>query len=164
MSAALNLHIHPVLENTLMLNLSNGIDETLRTLAQATCIFERSFNAINWNTPCEYSVYLEIKSAATNGQIRFHFTYNALSGLYQGMIGDKTPPAPKDAIDVLGELSNVCYGIAKGRLNREGYSLGMALPHPGKSAELPQLNSGRPNMIIPFKVFNETCYIQIVIL
>lgn len=164
MGAALNLHIHPVLENTLMLNLSNGIDESLRTMAHATCIFERSFNAMNWINFCEYSVYLEIKSGDISGQIRFHFTYKALAGIYHGMVGDNTPPVISDVTDVLGELSNVCYGIAKGRLNREGYSLGMALPHAGKSADLPPLESGRPNMIIPFTVFNETCYIQIVIL
>lgn len=164
MGAAVQLYIHPVLENTLMLNLSNGIDESLRTMAHATSIFERSFNAINWKSPCEYSVYLEIKSGNITGQIRFHFTYKALSGIYQGMVGDPNPPVVTDVIDVLGELSNVCYGIAKGRLNREGYSLGMALPHAGKSADVPPPESGRPNMIIPFKVFNETCYIQIVIL
>lgn len=164
MSAAQNLHLHPVLENVLMLNLSNGVDDTLRTLARATCIFERSFNAMNWNSPCEYTVYLEIKSATTSGQIRFHFTYNVLAKLYQSMVGDNNQPSSNDAIDVLGEISNVCYGIAKGKLNREGYSLGMALPHPGKSTDIPQLLSGRPNMIIPFNVFNETCYIQIVIL
>lgn len=159
-----HLHTHPVLENTLMLNLSNGVDETVRTMAAAYCIFERSFNAINWNTSSEYSVYLEIKSLPVDGQIRFHFSYNALAGLFRAMVGDSDPPSEADVLDVLGEISNVCYGIAKGRLNREGYSLGMALPHPGKSADLPVLESGRPNMIIPFKVFNETCYIQIVIL
>ncbi len=164
MGAALHLHIHPVLENTLMLNLSNGIDESLREMAHATCIFERSFNAINWKNPCEYSVFLEIKSGNIAGQIRFHFSYKALAGVFHGMIGGTAPPAIAEIVDVLGELSNVCYGIAKGKLNREGYSLGMSLPRAGKSTDLPSLESGRPNMIIPFNVFNETCYIQIVIL
>lgn len=164
MSAAQHLHLHPVLENELLLNLSNGVDETLRTMAQITCIFERSFDAINWSSSCEYTVYLEINSGPTNGQIRFHFSYSALTRIYQGMVGDTKPPDLSEIIDVLGELSNVSYGIAKGKLNREGYSLGMALPHPGKNEDTPLLLSGRPNMIIPFTVFNETCYIQIVIL
>ena len=159
-----NIHMHPILENTLMLNLSNGVDETLRTMAQVSCVFERSFNAINWKASGDYSVYLEIKTSDVTGQIRFHFPYNALIGIWQAMTGEKTVPGEPDIIDVVGELSNVCYGIAKGRLNREGYSLGMALPNPGKSVNLPLLESGRPNMIIPFKVFSETCYIQIVIL
>lgn len=162
---ALNIHSHPVLENELMINLSNGVDETLQTMARVSSIFERSFSDKNWKSPSsEYSVYLDIQSLPSKGQIRFHFTYNALAELYKSMLGDNDTPDRAQVVDVLGEISNVCYGLAKGRLNREGYSLGMSLPHPGKTVDLPEVFSDRPNMIIPFKVFNETCYIQIVIL
>lgn len=164
MGVANKVHAHTILENELMLNLSSGVDETLRTMAQVSSIFEPSFSGINWVAPCEYSVYLDISSPPTVGQIRLHFSFNALVGLYKGMIGDTNPPDIKEVIDILGEISNVSYGLAKGKLNREGYSLGMSLPHPGKTSDLPLLESERPSMIIPFNVFNETCYIQLVIL
>lgn len=164
MATELDLHSHPVLENELLLNLSNGVDETLQTLAQVSILFEKSFSDKNWSPPCEYSVYLDIQSPPAVGQIRLHFSLKALSDLYKNMLGDNTPPDHSQVVDVLGEISNVSYGLAKCKLNREGYSLGMALPHPGKTQDLPVVLSDRPNMVIPFKVFNETCYIQIVIL
>lgn len=159
----LTIFDHPVLENELMINLSNGVDETLQTMARINSIFERSFSDKNWKSPCEYSVYLEIQSLPARGQIRLHFSYQALLHLYQGMIGDGNPDHA-EVVDCLGEVSNVSYGLAKGKLNREGYSLGMALPHSGKTVDLPQLLTERPNLVTPFKIFNETCYIQIVIL
>ncbi len=164
MGAAVNIYSYPILENELMLNLASGVDETFQTMAHTNSIFEKAFTDKNWKAPAEYSVYLDFQTLPAKGQIRFHFTQNALVSLYNAMMGCTGVPDMVEVIDVLGEISNVCYGLAKGKLNREGYALGMALPHPGKTSDLPEFTSDRPNMVIPFRVFNEICYIQVVIL
>lgn len=164
MSAAVNLHSNPYLMNELTIYLSYGVDETLQTMAHVSTVFEKSFNSQNWIPPVDYSVYLDIASPPSVGQIRFHFSLRALKELYKNMMQEEADPDIKMVVDCLGELSNVSYGLAKGKLNREGYLLGMALPHPGKTADLPAVKSDCSQVVIPFKIFNETCYIQIVIL
>lgn len=163
-AAAKDLNTHPFLEHEVMINLSNGVDETLQMMASVASIFEKAFIEENWKPPADVSVYLEVQSPPSFGQIRFHFSRKALNELYKRMMNEEAAPDLKQIVDCVGEVSNVCYGYAKSKLNREGYSLGMALPRPGKTEDLPHVESKHPHMIIPFKVFNETCYIQIVIL
>lgn len=158
------LHSHPHLENELKVYLSTGVDETLQTMAHVSSIFEKSIEDENWKSPCELSVYLEIQTPPVKGQIRFHFSQTVLENIYKNMMNEEATPDYGQVVDILGELSNVSYGLCKGKMNREGYSLGMALPHPGKTKDLPEVIATRSRTVIPFKVFNETCYIEILIL
>lgn len=153
-----------LLNDSVVISLSHGVEETLLAMAQVTGIFEKSFMQDNWKSPCELSVYLEIESLPAKGQIRFHFSQQVLCELYKKMMNEEAAPSLDEVVDCLGEFSNVCYGAAKSKLNRVGYSLGMALPHPGKTDDLPNVSSSYPHIVIPFKIFNEICYIQIVIL
>lgn len=162
-AAAKELNSHPFLDSEVMKNLSSGVDETLQMMASVSSIFEKAFAEKNWKPPADVSVYLEVQSPPSFGQIRFHFSRKALNEIYKNMMNEEATDL-KQIVDCVGEVSNVSYGYAKSKLNREGYSLGMALPRPGKTEDLPDVKSDYPHLIIPFKVFNETCYIQIVIL
>ena len=61
------------LEDNLRINLSNGVDETIHKMANAECVFEKTFTNKDWSPPKGYSVLLEIQSPPSKGQIRFHF-------------------------------------------------------------------------------------------
>lgn len=154
---------HPFLNRDVILNFSNGVIETLQTMAGVESSFEKAYVEKNWHAPNEISVYLDLQSEPYTGQIRFHFNKAVLAGLYEKMTDQAVDPNAPEIVDCLGEISNMCYGYAKGKLNEKGFTLKMTLPHPSNTADLPEVYSQHPHIIIPFKVFNEVCHIQIVI-
>lgn len=165
MSAAPKIsQLHPFLNSAVIANLSNGVIETLQTMAKVAGIFEKSFVEKNWKSPTDVSVYLNLESPPSHGQVRFHFPRKALVQLCKIMLNEEVAHDSQVVVDCLGEISNICYGYAKVKLNSQGYSLKMALPYPCKTEELPEALSAYPHIVIPFKVLEETCYIQVIIL
>ena len=150
------------LEDNLRINLSNGVDETIHKMANAECVFEKTFTNKDWSPPKGYSVLLEIQSPPSKGQIRFHFPHIVLSKLYQNIMNETTNPNGSQVMDCLAEISNVTYGLTKIKLNQEGFNLNMALPFAGKTEDIPGTPGNKT--VIPFKVFDETCFIEVVIL
>ncbi len=73
-----------------------------------------------------------------------------------------TPDA--ELLDCLGEVCNQAYGVAKRNLNLDGYSFQMTSPHPIMTQQIASLESKFPSIVVPFKLFDELCYIQLVIL
>lgn len=154
---------HPFLNREVILNISNGVIETLQTMAGVKSEFEKAFTEKNWKPNNDVSVFLDLTSEPFTGQIRFHFNKIALSKLYEKLLGTPINADAPEVLDCLGEVSNMCYGFAKAKLNEKGYKLQMTIPHPCKTEELPEVVSAHPHIIIPFKVFNEACQIQVVI-
>lgn len=151
-----------VLEDNLKINLSNGVDETIHKMANAECVFEKPFVDKNWSPPKGYSVLLEIQSPPSKGQIRFHFSHQVLAKLYQNIMNETAHPDGVQVMDCLAEISNVTYGLTKLKLNKEGFDLNMALPYAGKTEDIP--GTAGHKTVIPFKVYGETCFIEVIIL
>ena len=166
MSAALKVpQLHPFLNSSVILDISNGIFETTAAMAQVVCICEKSFVENKWKSPTPYSVFLDIESPPYRGRILFHFSEKSLSEIYKVIVkieGDV--PTSADLLDCLGEISNQAYGVAKGKLNVDGYSFNMTMPHPILTAELLIVESKYPSIVVPFKLYDELCYIQLVLL
>lgn len=156
--------LHPFMNSAVIINISNGVVETLQTMAQISSLFEKSFVEKKWKSPSEISVYIDLESPPYSGQVRFHFSRKVLADLCKIMMNEEIAPDSPEVIDCLGELANICYGYAKAKLNAQGYSLRMSLPRPSKTEDLPPAVSAYPHIIIPFKVLDDTCYIEIVIL
>lgn len=152
------------MNSEVIVNISNGVVVTLKTMAQVSGLFEKAYVERDWKAPTEVSVYIELDSPPCYGQVRFHFTRNVLQQLHKLMMNEDVAADSSEIIDCIGELSNICYGYAKSKLNLQGYRLQMALPHPGRTEDLPQVVSKHPHIIIPFKVLTQTCFIEIVIL
>ena len=133
-------------------------------MANINCFFENSFKDKSWKSPTEYSVFLDFKSSPAAGQIRFHFPKATLNKLYNGIMHLNIVPDCASLLDCIGEISNVSYGNAKRILHGRGFSLNMALPHPVKTKNLPELNICHPQVIIPFKIYDEICFIEILFL
>lgn len=133
-------------------------------MANINCFFENSFKNKNWKSPTEYSVFLDFKSSPAAGQIRFHFPKATLNSLYNGITHLNIVPDCASLLDCIGEISNVSYGNVKRVLHGQGFSLNMALPHPVKTENLPELNICHPQVIIPFKIYDEICFIEILFL
>lgn len=152
------------LDDNLLINLSDGVDEALQKMAKVECVFEKAFTAANWTPPVGLSVFLDVESPPSRGQIRFHFSHDSLAKLYNNIMELVTVPDQSQVLDCLGEISNVTYGLAKIKMNERGFALNMALPHSGKTEDLPNLEVARTKTVIPFKIFDQVCYIEILVL
>ncbi|MEK6627022.1 MAG: chemotaxis protein CheX [Bdellovibrionota bacterium] len=154
---------HPFLNGEVILNFSAGVAETLQTMAGVASTFDKGFVEKNWKSKNDISVFLDLKSDPYTGQIRFHFDKMVLAALFEKMIGQKIDPNSREILDCMGEISNMCYGYAKAKLNEKGFALKMTIPHPCATKDLPEVYSRHPHIIIPFKVFDQLCHIQIII-
>lgn len=154
---------HPFLNLEVITSFSKGIAETLQVMAHSKGEFDKPYIQKDWKAKTEICVCLDLESGSYVGQIRFHFSKNALVQLYEKMLGEKVDPDSLEILDCAGEFSNMCYGNAKTRLNEKGFLLQLTLPSPGKTADLADWGSPYPQIIIPFKAFNEDCNVQIVI-
>lgn len=125
---------------------------------------EKAFVEKSWNPPTDISVFVDLASPPNSGQIRFHFPDNVLVSICKKMLNEDVSPGSPEVLDCAGELSNMFYGFAKSKLNEDGYSFKLSLPQPTKTEKLPDPNSSYSYIIIPFKVLDETCFIQIIIL
>lgn len=164
MGASPSSSLHPLMNSEVIENISNGVELTLKAMAQVSGLFEKSYVEKNWKAPTEVSVYIELDSPPCCGQVRFHFSRNVLRQLHKLIMNEDVSADSDEVLDCVGEISNICYGYAKSKLNLQGYRLQMALPHPSKTEDLPQVISEHPHIIIPFRVLNETCFVEIVIL
>lgn len=165
MSAAIKVpQLHPFLNSAVILDISNGMFETTETMAQVACVCEKSFVENKWKSPTTFSVLLDIESPPYRGQILFHFSEKSLKGIYNIIVGIGESPPEEDLLDCLGELSNQAYGIAKSKLNIDGYSFKMTMPNPIRTEKIAVQESKFPSIVVPFLLFNEHCYIQLILL
>lgn len=166
MSAAIKVpQLHPFLNSSVILDISNGMFETTEAMARVVCVCEKSFVENKWKSPTTYSVCLDIESPPYRGQILFHFSAKSLREFYKAIVeiaGEV--PTTADLLDCLGEVSNQAYGLAKGKLNADGYSFKMSMPKPVLTEQLVIPDSKFPSIVVPFKLFEELCYIQLVLL
>ena len=63
----------------------------------------------------------------------------------------------------VGEISNIFYGAAKTKLKESGFDLNMTIPQPCWTKDLPAVANKSLVMIIPFKIENKDCFVEIVL-
>ena len=155
---------HPFLNGEVVLDLSNSVTNTFQTVAGIRSYFDDiAFAQTDWQPCNDLTVSIDIKNDTHSGQIRFHFNRDALAEIIQKMFNEVNAPSNAEINDCLGEISNICSGYAKTKLNEKGFNLTTTLPSPaGKTSELPQVASGS-SVIIPFKILNQECQMQIVV-
>lgn len=154
---------HPFLNAEVITSFSSGVSETLQIMASIKGVFEKPYIEKDWKSKSDICVCLDLESGSYVGQIRFHFTRGALVHLYEKMLNEKVNPDSPEVMDCAGEFSNMCYGNAKTKLNDKGFLLQLTLPNPGRTEDLADWGSPYPQIIIPYKIFDQDCAIQIVI-
>lgn len=153
---------HPFLNAEVIASFSSGIVETLQVMADMKGEFDKPFIQKDWKAKTDVCVCMDLESGKFVGQIRFHFSKSVLVKLYEKMLNEKVDGDSTEVMDCAGEFSNMCYGDAKTKLNEKGFLLQLTLPSPVYTEDMADWGSPYPHIIIPFKVFNEECNIQIV--
>ena len=164
MSAAPKINInHPFMDRLVVLSFANGVVEALKTMSDISAEFEKPFAALNWRSPSDVSVYLTLNSDSYKGRLVFHFPIGVAKAIIEKITGSEVQEDSDDVLDGVGEISNMFYGAAKTKLNTSGFNLTMSIPKPCWTKSLPQPMSDSTCMLIPFKVLNEMCYVEIVL-
>ncbi|MFZ3229460.1 MAG: chemotaxis protein CheX [Pseudobdellovibrio sp.] len=165
MSAAQKLDpSHPFLNSKVILNISNGVTETLKTMAQTDAFFEKPYVVKDWKAPTDITVFLELKSDPYLGQVRFHFDKSVAKGILEKMLGSAVSDNDlSEILDGVGEISNIFFGVAKTKLNLIGFKLEMSVPHPVKSEDLPVTIGDKTCLVIPFRVDQTLCFIEMIL-
>lgn len=165
MSAAKKIEAgHPFMDSTIILNLANGINTTLKIMTDLVANFDKPFVGQNWVPTTEFSVFLDLSVDPFKGQILFHFDKLVAKSIIEKMTGSTLEEDKNDEIlDGLGEVSNMFYGTAKTKLNELGFKLKMSIPHPYLTKKLPLRVSDGTVMVIPFKVLGKSCFVEVVI-
>lgn len=152
---------HPFMDKEVLLNLTNGVAETLKTMADMSTHFEKPFISTSWAPPNEISVFLNVESDPFRGMIYFHFLKSVAELAIEKLTGSKPTPDSPEILDGVGEISNIFYGLAKTKLNQLGFQLKLSQPHPYWTKELPPRIGNTVSLVIPFKIENQACYIEI---
>ncbi|MGZ3690635.1 MAG: chemotaxis protein CheX [Pseudobdellovibrio sp.] len=155
---------HPFIDPAVILNVSNGVTETLQVMAQITADFQKPFIENNWRAPTDVSVHLTLNSDPYRGRIQFHFNKSIIKQIIKNMLDAEAATDEESMLDCMGEISNMFYGAAKTKLNASGFNLSMTIPKPCLTQNLPKSLQDTTCMVIPFKVDEEICYIEIIIL
>lgn len=156
---------HPFLSGDVVLDLSNGLTDTLNVIAGVQSSFDIPYVQNNWTAENDLTVSINIQSEPHVAQIRFHFSKELLGEIVKKIFNETTDPNNAEITDCLGEISNICSGYAKTKLNEKGFALKTALPSSvSKTEDLPKTDSAHPNIVIPFTVLNKLCQMQVIIL
>lgn len=152
---------HPFMDKEVLLNLTNGVSETLKTMADLTAHFEKPFISSSWAPPQEISVFLNVESDPFRGMIYFHFAKKMSEMVIEKLTGSAVTPDSPEVLDGVGEISNIFYGAAKTKLNQMGFQLKLTRPNPFWTKDLPPRVGAHVSLVIPFKIEEHACYIEI---
>lgn len=156
---------HPFLNGDVVLDLSNSVNNTFQTVVGIRSHFDEiAFAQCDWQPTNDLTVSIDIKNDTHSGQIRFHFNKEVLSEIIKKMFNQIQDPNSAEISDCLGEISNICSGYAKTKLNEKGFNIKTALPSKAsKTSELPRLAAGQTSVIIPFTILDQECQMQVVV-
>ncbi len=159
----LNPH-HPFLDRDVILSLANGVTETLQTMASTKANFEKPFVSKDWTSPCEIAVFLDLNSDPFKGQVRFHFDKVVATKIIEKMTGTTIDDVGNlELLDGVGEIANIFFGLTKTKLNAIGFKLNMSTPHPCLRVDLPPVLGDKTFLIIPFKVDQVLCFVEMIL-
>ena len=153
---------NPIFDKRVIEAFSNGLRETLQMMAQVDVNFETARIENQWQKVGDVSGLIEFKSPPFAGSIYIHLPKEILFHVYEQMVGEKYTELSKDVLDSIGEISNMAYGVAKGKLNPLGFEFNMSIPKVCLTADLNRV-PGIPHLLIPFSIQSRKCQLEILI-
>jgi len=137
-----------------------GLQDTLSTMAQVSSTFDKPTIEFAWKTVGDVSGVIDFETKDFRGSMYIHFPSAALIKIYNTMVGENQTTLTPEVVDCIGEISNMAYGVAKGKLDPLKLEFTMSLPKAVKTPELKRL-AAVPHLLIPFKVFDTKCMLEI---
>lgn len=152
---------HPFMNRDVFMSLTNEMSHVLKSMANIDVDFQKPFVSTEWKSPKEISVILNLDDPSYKGRVCFHFDKDVAKKIIENMIGAPVEEGSPDILDGVGEVSNMFYGSTKTKLNTLGFSLNVSLPKPLWTKDLPPNISNCLSMIVPLKIENKDCFVEI---
>lgn len=97
-----------------------------------------------------------------NGSMAITFPAKVVFDIVNRMLGESVSKVDDTVTDLVGELTNMIVGGAKGQLEEKGYDIGMATPVvvTGKGHEIIHKAKGQ-NILMPFSSDAGTFYVEV---
>lgn len=137
----------------------NGLKETLNTMATVEVVFGKSSIATEWITEDIISGCIDFETAQFRGSIFLHLSNEALIKLYNQMMSENNTELSSEIIESIGEISNIAYGVAKGKLDPLQMQFSMSLPKLVKTKTLNRVPT--PHLKLPFHIYDQQCHLEI---
>lgn len=150
----------PLFKENVINAICAGVQETLSMMAQVQAVFEKPTIETTWKTQGDVTGIIDFETTTFRGCLYIHFNSAVLIKLYNTMVGESQTAVSPEVIDCIGEISNMAYGVAKGKLDPLQLNFSMSLPKAMKTSELSRLPT-TPHLLIPFKVYDQKCLLEI---
>ncbi len=136
-----------------------GVQDTLGMMAQVKAAFEKPTIEMTWKTKGDVTGVIDFETSAFRGSLYIHFPSDVLIKLYNTMVGENLTAVSPEVVDCIGEISNMAYGVAKGKLDPLKLNFSMSIPKSMKTTELKRMPA--PHLLIPFRVYEQRCVLEI---
>lgn len=137
-----------------------GVQDTLSMMAQVQTSFEKPSIEFLWKTVGDVTGVIDFETKDFRGSLYIHFPSEALIKIYNTMVGENQTTLTPEVVDCIGEISNMAYGVAKGKLDPLQLNFSMSLPKALKTPDLKRV-AAAPHLLIPFKVYDKRCLLEI---
>lgn len=137
-----------------------GINDTLKTMAQIDVSFGKPSVETTWQSFGDITGVVDFDTQDYKGSIYIHFQDKTLMKIYSMMLGEECGSMGPEVLDCIGEISNMAYGVAKGKLDPLKMKFSMSIPKPTKTKDLTRIAQA-PHLRIPFKIVDEDCLLEV---
>lgn len=105
---------------------------------------------------------MPMKTPELIGQLCISFTQSGLSDVAKGLLGEELQEINEEALDIAGEITNMVTGVAKAKLEADGFDFDMARPVSYAAEEIARLNlKGSPRIVVPFEMENGKIFVDL---
>lgn len=153
---------HFFFDQNLAIAITTGIQETLSEMCRLPSDFEGSFIAQNWTPAGQGSARIEMISGEQRAELQLHFADVSALTIMSKLLGRAPMQVNDETLDCLASLTSIVYGRVKAILNPLGYNFLMAIPEASYTGNLQPVRGDVSHLIIPFRVANAKCFIQVV--
>lgn len=137
-----------------------GLKDTISLMSNAEVSFEKTEIRMDWKTEGQISGVINFETTEFRGSLYIHFSGSALIKICNQMTGEKYTEVCPEVIDCIGEISNMAYGVAKGKLDYLKLNFTLSLPHATETKELVRLPH-TPHLAIPFNIYDQRCLLEV---
>jgi len=101
-------------------------------------------------------------TGSARGSLALSFSEKSILMIVSNMLGEQYMEINDDVRDAVGEITNMISGVARKKLESQGYNISAAIPTvvSGKNHAIHHVLGG-PSIIIPFNVTNGPFYVDV---
>ncbi|AZZ37653.1 hypothetical protein CIK05_12890 [Bdellovibrio sp. qaytius] len=141
--------------------ITSAVRETFYEMCRLPTDFESALIANRWEPVGSGSGRISLESEQQKGVLQLHFSESAILALMAKLLGRAPMQINSESLDCVGALTGIIYGRMKAILNPTGYKFIMAIPEMYLTAKLAVPEGDVRHLVIPFRIANSRCYIQI---